>query len=180
MSRFFLYAGGALLIGLAILLAIAASRPDEFRVERRLRMAVPPDKLWPLISELRAFNRWNPYERKDPAAKGSYEGPATGVGSRYAWEGKEIGTGSMEIIGQQPGQAVQLRLDFLKPFEAHNQAEFRLVPQPDGSTEVVWAMFGPSNFINKLMGVVFNIDKMVGQDFENGLAHLQQLSQEAP
>ena len=177
MSKVLWYAGAALLIGVAVLLAVAATRPDEFRVERQLRIAAPPEKLWPLISELQAFNRWNPYARKDPSMKASYAGPATGVGSRYAWEGDQIGTGSMEITGQQPGQAVQLKLDFLKPFEAHNQAEFRLVPQADGSTEVVWSMHGPNSFIGKVMGVVFNMDKMVGQDFEEGLAHLQTLLQ---
>jgi hypothetical protein len=87
-------------------------------------------------------------------------------------------SGSLEVTGQQPGQAVQMRLDFIKPFEAHNQAEFRLTPQPDGSTEVSWAMRGPSNFISKVMGVLINMDKMVGTDFEDGLATLQQLSKE--
>lgn len=179
MSKVLLLIGAALLLGVVVLLAVAATRPDEFRVERRLRMAAPAEKLWPLISELRAFNRWNPYARKDPAMKGSYDGPATGVGSRFAWEGEKTGTGSMQITGQQPGQAVQLQLDFLKPFEAHNQAEFRLVPQPDGSTEVIWWMRGPNNFIGKVMGVLINMDKMVGGDFEAGLAHLQTLAKES-
>lgn len=179
MSRVLLVVGAVLLIGVAVLLAVAATRPDEFRVERRLRIAAPAQTLWPLISELQAFNRWNPYARKDPAMKGSYDGPATGVGSRFAWEGEKTGVGSMTITGQQPGQAVQLKLDFLKPFEAHNQAEFRLVPQPDGSTEVIWWMRGPNNFIGKVMGVVINMDKMVGGDFEAGLLNLQTLAKAA-
>jgi uncharacterized protein YndB with AHSA1/START domain len=176
MKQILMYGGLAVLAAIALLLAYASIRPNEFRVERRLRIAAPAERLWPLISELRAFNRWNPYERKDPQIKGSYSGAATGVGSRYAWESDKVGTGSLEITGQQPGQAVQMRLDFIKPFEAHNQAEFRLTPQPDGSTEVSWAMHGPSNFISKVMGVLINMDKMVGTDFEDGLANLQQLS----
>jgi uncharacterized protein YndB with AHSA1/START domain len=175
MKSILIFGGLALLAAIALLLAYASTRPNEFRVERRLRIAAPADQLWPLISELRAFNRWNPYERKDPQIQGNYSGPATGVGSRYGWVSDKVGTGSLEITGQQPGQAVQMKLDFIKPFEAHNQAEFRLTPQPDGSTEVSWAMQGPSNFANKVMGVVFDIDKMVGKDFEDGLSNLQQL-----
>jgi uncharacterized protein YndB with AHSA1/START domain len=178
MKSILLMGGLTLLAAMAMLLAYASTRPDEFRVERRLRIDVPPAKVWPLIGELRAFNRWNPYDRKDPQIKGSYSGPATGIGSRYAWESDKVGVGSLEITGQQPGQAVQMRLDFVKPFEAHNQAEFRLVPQADGSTEVIWVMHGPNNFIGKVMGVVINMDKMVGRDFEDGLSNLQHIAKE--
>ncbi len=169
------------LIGLAVtvvaLLGYASSRPDEFRVERTARVAVPADKLWPLIGELRAFNRWNPYERKDPMAQGTYSGAAQGVGSRYSWDGKEIGAGSLEITGQQPGRAVQMKLDFVKPFEAHNQAEFALQPLADGATEVRWTMHGPAHFMSKLMGVFIDMDKMVGRDFEDGLQNLRELAE---
>jgi len=164
-------------VALVLLLAYAATRPDEFRVERRARIAAPADKVWPLVSELRAFNRWNPYERKDPLLKSAYSGAASGVGSRYDWDSKEIGSGSLEIVSQQPGRAVQMKLDFVKPFEAHNQAEFALQSTPDGATEVRWAMHGPANFISKLMGVFIDMDKMVGRDFEAGLQNLRQLSE---
>jgi hypothetical protein len=159
------------------LLAYAATRPDEFRVERRLRIAATAEQLWPLVSELRDFNRWNPYERKDPQIKGQYAGTASGVGSRYSWESDKVGSGSLEIIGQQPGRAVQLKLDFLKPFKAHNQAEFALQPTPDGATEVSWRMHGPANFMSKLMGVFIDMDKMVGRDFEDGLQNLRQFAE---
>jgi uncharacterized protein YndB with AHSA1/START domain len=170
-----------ILIGLGValvaLLAYAARRPDEFRVERRLRIAASAERLWPLVSELRGFNRWNPYERKEPLAKGEYSGAAAGIGSRYAWQGDKIGVGSLEITGQQPGRAVQMRLDFVKPFEAHNQAEFALQPTADGGTEVRWTMHGPANFMSKLMGVFMDMDKMVGRDFEDGLQNLRQLAE---
>lgn len=162
---------------LVLLLAYAATRPDEFRVERRLRVAAPAERVWPLVAELRAFNRWNPYERKDPLITGAYSGAASGVGSRYDWDSKEVGTGSLEITGQQPGRAVQMKLDFVKPFEAHNQAEFALQPTPDGATEVRWTMHGPANFMSKLMGVFMDMDKMVGRDFEDGLQNLRQLAE---
>jgi hypothetical protein len=168
-----------LCLGVAILLlrAYASTRPDEFRVERRLRIAAPADKVWPLVSELRAFNRWNPYERKDPLIKSAYSGAASGVGSRYDWDSKEVGSGSLEITGQLPGRAVQMKLDFVKPFEAHNQAEFALQPTPDGATEVRWTMQGPANFLSKLMGIVIDMDKMVGRDFEAGLQNLRQIAE---
>ncbi|HEX5356190.1 MAG TPA: SRPBCC family protein [Aquabacterium sp.] len=178
MKQILMIGGLALLAATALLLAYASTRPDEFRVERKLRIAASSDKLWPLIGELRAFNRWNPYERKDPAIKGRYSGAATGPGSRYEWESDKVGVGSLEITGQQPGQAVQMRLDFVKPFEAHNQAEFRLVPQGDGSTDVIWSMQGPANLISKVMGVFINMDKMVGRDFEDGLVNLQHIAKE--
>lgn len=162
---------------LVLLLAYAATRPDEFRVERRLRIAAPAEKVWPLVAELRAFNRWNPYERKDPLIQGSYSGAAAGVGSRYGWDSKEVGSGSLEITGQQPGRAVQMKLDFVKPFEAHNLAEFALQPTPDGATEVRWTMHGPANFMSKLIGVFVDMDKMVGRDFEDGLQNLRQLAE---
>ena len=164
-------------VALVLLLAFAATRPDEFRVERRARIAAPADKVWPLVSELRAFNRWNPYERKDPLIKRAYSGAPSGVGSRYDWDSTEVGSGSLEITGQQPGRAVQMKLDFIKPFEAHNAAEFALQPTADGATEVRWTMSGPANFISKLMGVFINMDKMVGRDFEAGLQNLRQLAE---
>lgn len=167
-------------LALALLLAYAATRPDEFRVERRTRVAAPADKVWPLVSELRAFNRWNPYERKDPLIKSAYSGAPSGVGSRYDWDSREVGSGSLEITGQQPGRAVQMKLDFVKPFEAHNQAEFALQPTPDGATEVRWTMSGTANFLSKLMGVFVDMDKMVGRDFEAGLQNLKQLAEGSP
>ncbi|NCT84275.1 MAG: SRPBCC family protein [Comamonadaceae bacterium] len=164
-------------LALLLLLGYASTRPDEFRVERRARIAAPADRVWPLIAELRAFNRWNPYERKDPLLKSQYDGAASGVGSRYAWQSDKVGSGSLEITGQQPGRAVQLRLDFVQPFEAHNRAEFALQPMADGATEVRWTMNGPANFTAKLMGLFIDMDKMVGRDFEDGLQNLRQLAE---
>lgn len=167
----------ALGLGVIALLAFATTRPDEFRVERRLRIQAPPEQLWPLVSELRAFNRWNPYERKDPLIQGGYTGPASGIGSRYAWQSSKVGEGSLEITGQQPGRAVQMKLEFLRPFEAHNQAEFTLRAAADGATEVSWRMSGPANLMSKLMGLVMDVDRMVGRDFEDGLQNLRQIAE---
>jgi len=167
----------ALAAAVLALLAYAATRPGEFRVERRLSISATAEQLWPLVGELRGFNRWNPYERKDPLIQGQYAGASSGIGSRYSWVSSKVGTGSLEIIGQQPARAVQMKLDFVKPFEAHNQAEFALQPLPDGATEVSWRMHGPANFLSKLMGVFMDMDKMVGRDFEDGLQNLRRFAE---
>ena len=154
-------------------LAYAAARPDSFRVERSTRIKAPPEKVFGFINDLRQWTQWSPYEKKDPAMKRSFQGPDSGAGAHYAWEGnKEIGHGSMEITQSTSPSLVAMDLDFLKPFEAHNKVEFTLRPTADG-TDVTWAVFGPSPFISKLMGVFFNMDRMIGKDFEAGLADLK-------
>lgn len=167
--------GLVLLAAIVLVLAFAATRPDSFRLERSLRVQAPPEKILPLINDLHAFNTWNPWVRKEPTARQTYSGPTQGPGARSEWEGKELGSGSMTITASEP-RKVTLRLDFLKPFEAHNTAEFTLAPAADGTT-VVWAMHGPANYMTKLMGLVFSMDAMVGKDFEDGLVNLKQLAE---
>lgn len=158
-------------------LAFVATRPDSFRIERSTRIAAPAAEVHALINDFHQFNRWNPWRLKDPATVDLYGPSSTGPGARYGWESKELGVGSMEILESTPAQRVLLKLDFLKPFEAHNQAEFLLNTETDGSTTVRWAMYGPSNFMSKLMGVVIGMDKMVGPDFEAGLANLKKIAE---
>lgn len=160
-------------LAIAAVLIYAATRPDSFRVQRVATIKAPPEKIFPLINDLKAFAGWSPYEKKDLAMKRSFEGPASGPGARYAWDGnKDIGQGSLEVTEAQAPTRVLMKLDFVRPFEAHNLAEFTLVPRGD-VTELTWAMYGPSPYISKLMGVIFNFDKMVGKDFEEGLATLK-------
>lgn len=161
----------------ALLLAYAATRPDTFRVERSITMAVPAEKLFPLINDLRAFNTWNPYARKDPAMKSGYSGPAAGPGAVLDFQGnREVGKGRISIIGATEPSRVTMQLDMWEPFEGHNEVNFSLEPDVAG-TRVTWSMHGPSAFITKLMGIFFNMDRMIGQDFEAGLANLQQLAE---
>ncbi|WP_457336150.1 SRPBCC family protein [Rhizobacter sp. P5_C2] len=161
---------------LAVLLAYAATRPDTFRVERSLRIQAPPERLHAMINDLRSFNTWNPYERKDPAIKGSYGATTVGRGASYGWESNEVGTGSLAILETVPASKVTMALDFVKPFEAHNQAEFTLQPE-QGGTRVTWAMHGPVPYLGKVMHVFINVDRMVGTDFEAGLANLKTLAE---
>ncbi|PJI95384.1 uncharacterized protein YndB with AHSA1/START domain [Acidovorax sp. 69] len=162
-----------LLAALGLFLAFAATRPDSFRVERSRVISAPPERVYALVHDLRQFNTWNPYERKDPAAKGEYSATTTGPGARYAWQGDKIGTGSMEIVEATAPVRVGMKLDFVAPFEAHNQVEFSLQPEAQGATRVTWAMHGPVPYVAKIAHLVFNMDRMVGQDFEDGLANLQ-------
>lgn len=168
-----------LAIILAAVLAVAATRPDTFRIERSVRIEAPPERVHPLIDDLRRWTAWSPWEGLDPALKRSYSGPASGAGAAYAWEGnRKVGSGRMEIMQSQPPGSVVLKLDFLRPFEAHNVAEFRLDRQGAG-TELVWAMHGPSPFAARLMGLFFSMDRMVGPQFEKGLANLKALAERA-
>lgn len=158
---------------IAGVLAFASMKPDRFRTERSIRIKAPPEKIFPMIDDLHAWTTWSPYEKKDPALKRTFSGAASGRGAKYAWEGnKEVGQGSMEITGSTPSSLVAMDLHFLKPFEANNKVEFTLVPDGD-STRVTWAIFGPMPFVSKIMCVFFNMDKMIGTDFEVGLASLK-------
>jgi uncharacterized protein YndB with AHSA1/START domain len=162
---------------IALLLIYAATRPDTFAVERSTTIAAPADKLFPLINDMRQFNSWNPYARKDPAMKAEYSGAAAGPGAVFDFQGnKDVGKGRISITGADEPSRVTMQLDMWEPFEGHNEVNFTLAPDGPG-TRVTWAMQGPSAFVTKLMGVFFNMDQMIGKDFDAGLANLKQLAE---
>jgi uncharacterized protein YndB with AHSA1/START domain len=156
--------------GIAGLLAYAATKPDHFSVQRSTTIAAPPEKLFALINDVKAFNSWNPYALKDPAIKLRYAGAASGPGD--AWESESAGVGRMEIVEAAAPNRVAMRLDFEKPMTATNRVEFTLVPQ-GSTTQITWAMSGAMPYSHKLMTTFFDMDKMVGSDFEAGLANLK-------
>lgn len=161
---------------IAAVLIFAATRPDTFRVQRATSIKAPPEKIFPLINDFQSWRAWSPWENLDPALKRSYSGPKSGKGAVYAWEGNnDVGHGRMEIAEASPSKIV-LKLDFVKPFEAHNIAEYTLERQGD-ATNVTWAMHGPSPYFAKLMGVFCSMDSMVGQKFEEGLANLKSIAE---
>jgi hypothetical protein len=168
-------AAGAAIAGV---LGIAARRPDTFRVERTAVIDAPPEKIHPLIADFRRWAEWSPYEKLDPGMKKTFSGAESGRGAAYAWEGKKAGIGRMEITGTTP-ERITIRLDFTKPFEAHNIATFTLQPR-GGRTEVTWAMDGATPFAHKVIGVVINMDNMVGKDFAAGLANLKAIVERQP
>jgi uncharacterized protein YndB with AHSA1/START domain len=167
----------AVVVLVAALLAYAAARPDSFRLERSATIQAPPEKVFALVNDFRLWTAWSPWENIDPALKRSYSGAASGVGTAYAWEGnKDVGAGRMEITEAAPGAKIVIRLDFLEPFEAHNTTEFTFAKQGEATT-VTWAMYGPSPLMAKLMGIFFSMDRMVGGQFEQGLAKLKAVAE---
>lgn len=159
------------------LLAYAATRPDSFRVERATVIKAPPAKVFALIDDFRQWAGWSPWEKLDPAMKRTHSGAASGKGAVYAWEGNgDVGAGRMEILETTAPSRVLIRLDFMKPFEATNTAEYTIQPEGE-ATRVTWAMYGPAPFLSKLMQVFVSMDKMVGKDFERGLANLKALAE---
>lgn len=166
----------------AVLLVAAATRPDSFRVERSIVIKAPAERIYGHIADFRAWPAWSPWEKKDPALKRQFDGPASGRGASYAWEGnQEVGSGRMEITEVTPPSKVTIDLRFLKPMAARNTAEFTLQGGGENAgTRVTWAMHGPAPFLTKLMDMVFGLDRMVGPDFETGLANLKAVAEKPP
>ena len=162
----------ALLALVLVLLLTAASRPKHFRVERSLLLQASPEQVLAMLQDFRRWALWSPWENIDPSMQRTYSGAASGQGAVYAWSGNgKAGAGRMEIREVQ-ATGLLIQLDFSKPFVAHNTAEFTLTRQGE-ATQLNWAMYGPSPFVSRLMGLVFNLDRMIGRDFEKGLANLQ-------
>ncbi len=162
---------------IAGILIYAATKPNSFTVRRSIEIKAPPAKIFALISDLRGWASWSPYEKKDPDMKRTFSGAQSGKGAIYEWDGNNnVGKGRMEVIEASAPAKVAIKLDFFKPFEAHNTAEFTMEPKGD-RTVVTWAMYGPSPYIAKLMGTFMNMDKMIGTDFEAGLVNLKTLAE---
>ena len=162
-----------LLALVAGVVASAASKPDFFRVERSTTIGTSPERIFPLINDFHNFGRWSPWEHLDPQMQRSITGPPSGQGASYAWSGNaKAGAGRMEILESSPSTRVVMKLDFIKPFEGHNTAEYTLAA--DGaSTTVTWAMYGPTPFVSKVMQVFVSMDKLIGKDFERGLSQMK-------
>lgn len=161
-----------LLIAIAGVLGYAATKPDTFQVQRKSVIAAPPEKIFAMIEDFHRWNEWSPWEKLDPAMTRTFGGSASGVGATYAWKGNsDVGEGRMEIVESVPSSKIRIKLDFITPFESSNMTEFVLIPK-DGGTEVTWTMQGPSPYISKLMDTFMSMDKMIGKDFEKGLANM--------
>jgi uncharacterized protein YndB with AHSA1/START domain len=167
-------------VAIAVVLVLAANKPDTFSVQRATTVKAPPEEIFLLIDDFRQWESWSPYEHKDPAMKRSYSGAESGKGAIYAWQGnRNVGSGRMEILDASAPSKIVIKLDFFTPFEGHNIAEFTMLPQGGSSrtTHVTWVMRGPAPLMSKLMQVFMNIDVMIGSDFEIGLANLKRLAE---
>ena len=169
--------GIVVVVLIAAILAFAATKPDTFRVQRGATIKAPPEKIFPLLNDFQRWEAWSPWEKKDPAMKRTFSAVSSGKGAQYAWEGnREVGQGRMEIAESVPPSSLAIKLDFLKPFEAHNRVEFTLEPKGE-ATNVTWAMQGDTPYLAKIVHVFLNMDKLVGNDFEAGLANLKTVAE---
>lgn len=168
---------GVVVVLVAGVLVYATTRPDAFRVERTAEIKAPPDRIYALIDDFHSWPSWSPYEKLDPEMKRSLSGAPRGKGAVYAWDGNgKAGAGRMEITEATPPTRVAIQLDFIRPFETRNTAEFTLAPKGE-TTAVTWAMFGPSPYVAKVLGIFVDMDSMIGKDFEAGLASLKRAAE---
>ena len=162
----------AVIGAVAAVLIAAWTRPDQFRTARSLKIAAPPDRIFPLINDLRQMNTWNPFARRETAGTSTYSGPASGKGQAHQFAGPKSGAGSIEIVEATPLSNVVMRLQMTKPIKCDNKVEFTLVPE-ENATNVTWAMSGKQPLLAKAMTLFIDCDKMVGREFETGLASLK-------
>ncbi len=158
---------------LVVFVIVVATRPSQMHIVRSTIIAAPAASVFPHVNDLHQWLAWSPWEKLDPEAKKTYEGPEAGTGAKYAWDGNSnVGAGKMTIVESRPDEAIQLKLEFLRPFENTCDVKFGFQPAA-GGTEVSWTMDGPVNFIGKAMGLFINMDNMVGGQFAQGLADLK-------
>jgi carbon monoxide dehydrogenase subunit G len=167
----------AIVVLIAAVLGYAAMQPDTFRIQRSARIQAPPERIFAVLNDFQQSPSWSPYEKKDPSMKRAFSGAPVGKGSVYEFDGnKDVGAGRIEIVESLPRKKVTLQLDMIKPFKARNIVEYTLEPRGD-ATEVTWAMHGNAPFLSKLICLFMDMDKMVGTDFEVGLANLKAVTE---
>ena len=164
---------------LGAIVVLASLKPDAFRVTRSATIAAPADAVFAHLVDFHRWNAWSPWAKRDPAAKNSFDGPDSGVGSSFAWAGNsKVGAGKMTIEECIRDESLRIRLEFERPMQAVNRASFELKPEGE-ATRVTWSMAGKNNFYAKLFSLVVDMDKMIGKDFEEGLGNLKALAEAA-
>ena len=165
---------------IAVFLVMVLLQPSQYQIERSTTINAPSAVVFAQVNDFHKWNAWSPWANRDPNMKQIYEGQASGVGAIYSWVGNsDVGEGKMTIIESRPGERIKIQIEFIKPFAAMNTTDFIFTPQGN-QTSVKWTMAGNNTFLTKAFGVFVNMDKMVGGDFEQGLARLKALSESAP
>jgi hypothetical protein len=172
-----------ILIGLAavvvVLCVIVAAQPADFRVERSAIISAPPALVFAQVNDFHKWEVWSPWAKLDPNAKNTFEGPPAGTGAGFGWSGnKDVGEGRMLITESRPNELIRIKLDFIRPFKSTNTTEYTFKTE-DKDTRITWAMFGKNNFMGKAFGLFVDCDKMIGADFEKGLASIKTISESA-
>ena len=170
----------ALVVIVVGLVTVIALQPARYRVSRSTTIAAPAPVVFGQVNDFHRWTAWSPWEKIDPAMKRTYEGPPAGVGASYAWAGKgEVGEGRMTIVESRPSDLIQVKLEFVKPFAGTSVAEFSFKPEGD-RTLVTWSMTGDKNFIAKAIHLVMSMDRMIGDQFDKGLAAMKTVAEAAP
>ena len=168
---------GAVVLVVGVLAVLVAMQPSEFRIERRATIAAPAPMVFAQVNDFHNWEAWSPWAKLDPAVKNSFAGPRAGNGAAFAWSGNsQVGEGRMTIIESRPSELVRIKLEFLKPFEATNTAEFTFKPEGE-RTAVTWSMYGHNNFVGRAVGLFVNMDKVLGEEFEKGLASMKSVAE---
>ena len=159
---------------------VVAMQPTDFKITRAATFNATPDKVFEQVNDFHKWDAWSPWAKIDPAMKTSYSGPASGAGASYAWVGNsDVGEGKMTITESHPSAHIKIDLDFIAPFAAKNVTEFTFKPEGD-KTIATWLMAGNKNFIMKAICMFMDMDKVVGGDFEKGLAQMKPVVESAP
>ena len=168
------------LVGLVVaLLIVVALQPSHFTITRTAAIGVAPEVVFPHVNDLQRWEAWSPWAKLDPAVKNTFEGPKEGTGAVFRWAGNDqVGEGAMTITESRAPELVRLRLDFVKPMAGTSDVEFGFAKAGAGTT-VTWTMSGKNDFIGKAFCLFMNMDRMVGGQFEQGLASLKRVA-EAP
>ena len=170
----------SLAVIVVVLVVVVAMQPSEFRIARSATISAAAPAVFAQVNDFHKWDAWSPWAKLDPAAKATFEGPSAGIGAIFRWAGnEEVGEGSMTITESRPSDLIRIKLEFQRPFAATNTAEFTFKPEGN-QTAVTWSMEGKNNFIAKAMCLFMNMYKMVGGQFEKGLASMKSIVEAAP
>ena len=176
MLQIILIAFAVIVVGLVI---VVAMQPSEFRVARSATMSAPASAVFAQVNDFHKWEAWNPWGKIDPAMKQTYEGAPAGIGAIYTWIGNnKVGQGRMTLTESRPSDLIRIKMEFLKPFAGTNIAEFTFKPAGN-QTAVTWSMTGKNNFMAKAIHLFMNMDKMIGGQFETGLAQMKSIVEAA-
>jgi len=163
----------AVLLLIVAFVVVVALQPSEFKVARSTTIAAPVADVFPNVNDFHKWEAWSPWAKLDPDAKVSFEGPPEGTGTVMTWSGNDkVGEGKMTLVDSAPDEHVNIKVDFVKPFEGSVDSGFGFKPD-GGQTLTIWTMSGHHNFIEKAFCLVMNGKKMMADDMDKGLAQLK-------
>ena len=171
---------GLIILAVVVFCVVVMMQPNQFRVTRSATFNAPPEAAFAQVNDFQKWGAWSPWEKLDPNMKKTVSAPSYGKGAFYTWTGNDqVGEGKMTIADSKPNESVKIDLEFIKPFAQKSVTDFTFVPQGDKTT-VTWTMSGDNNFMSKAFGLMMNMDKMIGDDFEKGLAQMKTVAESAP